>query len=125
MNVVIANDTGTFREKFVMSLLYVDQISSIGQASNYNVAINLIDKIRPEVVILDISKFIEEALKISSYVKSVNPDTIVFMLGNSSQKEFKDKCACLHADYFFDKLDEYYDMFDTLMSRIYKMNPVM
>jgi chemotaxis response regulator CheB len=116
---MIADDSSMFKEKLVMSVLGVDQISSIARATNCDDAIDLFEKVRPEIVVLDISNSLEDALKILEHVKGVNPNTIVFMLVKSSQEEFRKKCVDLHADYFFDKFSEYDNLLNTLMSIMY------
>ena len=116
MKIMIADDSALFRERFIVSISGMHEISSVIQASDSNEAINLFEKEHPGLIILDISMLPKSGIDVLEWIKNLSPQTIVMMLTNYSSEQFRKKCADLHADYFFDKSDEYDDMLNALIT---------
>ncbi|MBU0558522.1 MAG: response regulator [Bacteroidetes bacterium] len=71
-------------------------------------------------MILDISIPATSGIDVLERIKNVSQETIVIMLTNYSSEQFRKKCFELHADYFFYKSNEYFDVLNTLITVVTK-----
>jgi DNA-binding NarL/FixJ family response regulator len=89
----------------------VDGGDFLGNAHSMGDALQLIDDLRPDVVILDIqldkTNPVENGINLLQEVKKRFPVITVIMLSNFSMVPYRKKCLQLGADYFFDKSAEF------------------
>lgn len=83
------------------------EVQIVGEADNAFTAINRIERLKPEVVILDISMPGANGLQVLENIKRIKPFPLVIMLTNFSHDQYRQKCRQLGADYFFDKSTEF------------------
>jgi DNA-binding NarL/FixJ family response regulator len=85
----------------------VDGVDFLGNACSVGDALQLLDDLRPDVVILDIQlnkiNPVENGISLLQEVKKRFPVITVIMLSNFSMVPYRKKCLQLGADYFFDK----------------------
>ena len=70
-------------------------------------AIRQIQKLRPAVIVLDISMPGGNGLSVLQEIRRVDTAATVIMLTNFAQEQYRQKCLTLGADYFFDKSSEF------------------
>jgi DNA-binding NarL/FixJ family response regulator len=107
MKVFIADDSQVMRERIIEMLSELPEIEIIGQAQDGIEATNLIEKLNPDVVILDIRMPRGNGMDVLQNIKKNNPALIVIMLTNYPYPQYRKKCMASGADYFFDKSTEF------------------
>jgi DNA-binding NarL/FixJ family response regulator len=107
IKVIIADDSDVFRSRLVNLLSENSSISIVGEARDGMGASILIEKYKPDVVILDIRMPRETGFNVLKQAKKQKSVPIVVMLTNYPYKQYKERCQKDGADYFFDKATEF------------------
>jgi len=118
MKVFIADDSQVMRERLIEMLSELPEIEIVGQAEDGIQATNLIEKLNPDVVILDIRMPKGSGIDVLQKIKKNNPATIVIMLTNYPYPQYQKKCMKAGADYFFDKSTEFEKVTEALKELI-------
>ncbi len=91
----------------VRALLFnIERLEFIGHATTASYAVEAILKLKPDVVILDISLIGGDGMKVLECIKKEQPPPVVIMLTNYPYPQYREKCRELGAEYFFDKVTE-------------------
>jgi len=106
LKVMIADDSDMFRARLVNLISENSSIGIVGEARDGMGATILIEKYKPDVVILDIRMPRENGFDVLKQVKKNKSAPIVIMLTNYPYKQYKERCQKDGADYFFDKATE-------------------
>jgi len=85
----------------------IPAVEIVGEAANSIEAVNLVNKLKPDAVTLDIRIPGESGIEVLKKIKNNQPSTIVMMLTNFPHEQYKNKCYQLGGDYFFSKSDEF------------------
>lgn len=85
----------------------IDRLEIVGMSGEPKDAIDLINRTRPEMVILDVKLQEGSGIDVLRYVKQEHPRTIVVMFTNYLYPQIVEKCTELGADYFFDKSKDF------------------
>jgi DNA-binding NarL/FixJ family response regulator len=107
MRIMIADDSVVVRERLVRLLIDIQGIEVIGQAGDAAEARGLAEKLKPDVVILDLRMPNGSGADVLQDMKKLNPTPKVIMLTNYPHPENRKKCIDRGADYFFDKSTEF------------------
>ncbi len=107
LKVLIADDSDILRDRLIHLLSDNPSIGIIGEARDGIGAMVLIEKYKPDVVILDIRMPRENGFDVLRHVKEHKPAPIVMMLTNYPFKQYKERCLRDGADYFLDKATEF------------------
>ena len=105
--VFIVDDSCIVRERLIALLADVPQVTVVGEAGTAAGAIRQIRKLRPDVVVLDISMPGGNGISVLQEIRKVDPAATVIMLTNFSQEQYRQKCLALGANHFFDKSTEF------------------
>jgi DNA-binding NarL/FixJ family response regulator len=119
MKVFIADDSKVVRERLKEMLFEIQGIEIIGQAGDGLQATNLIEKLNPDVAILDIRMPRGNGINVLQNIKKNNPALIVIMLTNYPYPQYRKKCMKAGADYFFDKSTEFEKVTEVLEKLIH------
>jgi len=84
-----------------------ENLKVVGIANNATKAIEYISKSKPDVVILDIQMPDGNGIDILKQIKKEKPATVVIILTNYPEPDYKKICAKEGADYFLDKSIEF------------------
>ena len=106
MKVFIVDDSAIIVKRLKELLAGLEGVESVGEASTARSAIQNIDKLKPDVVILDIRLNEGNGIDVLRHIKKEKPSPIVIMLTNYPYPQYRRKCKELGADYFFDKVTE-------------------
>jgi len=118
MKVFIADDSAVVRERLKEMLSELPEIEIIGQAEDGFQATKLIEKLNPDVVILDIRMPRGNGIDALQNIKKNNPTITVIMLTNYPYPQYRKKCMKAGADYFFDKATEFEKVTEVLKKLI-------
>jgi len=111
---IIVDDSTLVRERLVKMLSVLPGVKVVGEAGNSYEALNIFDKTKPHVAILDIKMPGENGVEVLKKLKKKNPSVIVIVLTNYPYTQYRTKCFENGADYFFDKSEEYNKVIDVL-----------
>ena len=107
IKVVIADDSLIVREHLVTMLDELAGIEIAGQAENVLEAIDTIQSLRPDVVILDIRMPGGSGIDVLETIKQNGAAPIVIILTNYPYPGYRKKCLQAGADFFLDKSTEF------------------
>ena len=107
MKVLIADDSTPVRERLKAMLSKVEDIETIGQAQDVGEAINSIEELKPDAVILDIQMPGGSGIEVLKHIKKEQPATVVIILTNYPYPQYRQECMDEGADFFFDKSLEF------------------
>ena len=107
MKVFIADDSTIVRERLITILSDIEEIDVVGQASKGDEAIELIEKLNPDVLVLDIRMPGVNGIETLQKIRETNLDIVVIMLTNYPYPQYKKKCLESGANYFLDKSNEF------------------
>lgn len=105
--VFIVDDSPVVRDRLAAMIAELPNVEVVGQADIAFEAIYSIRRLRPAVVVLDISMPGGSGMYVLETVKKDRPVPVVIMLTNFAHEQYRQKCLQLGADYFFDKSTEF------------------
>ncbi|HEV8538634.1 MAG TPA: response regulator transcription factor [Bacteroidota bacterium] len=120
MKVLIADDSLLLCARLISMLAEFEEVEFVGPARNALQATQLMNKAKPEVVILDIQMGKDNGIDVLKRSKYDQPSLIAIMLSNHSSVNYRKRCMEAGADYFFDKSTEFFalqDLFRDLTHR--------
>jgi len=106
MDVFIVDDSSIVCSGLEAMLAEFPDVNVVGKAATAHDAIASIEKLKPDVVILDIRLLDGSGIEVLQHLKRNNVRPITIMLTNYPYPQYKKKCLDLGADYFFDKVTE-------------------
>jgi DNA-binding NarL/FixJ family response regulator len=118
MRIVIVDDSVVIRQRLVRMLGELDGVEVVGQADDVPVAKELVEKLKPDVAILDIRMPSGSGADLVQELKQLRPAPKVIMLTNYPYPENRKKCMDLGADFFFDKSTEFQRVVGVLKSMV-------
>jgi DNA-binding NarL/FixJ family response regulator len=108
LKVVIADDSALVRERLAVLVSDLENVELVGQASNAPEAIEIIQRLRPDVVILDIRMPGGNGIQVLEVIKANNEVVpLIIMLTAFPYPQYRKKCLEAGAEYFFDKATEF------------------
>ncbi len=106
MKCFVVDDSKLVVERVRGILSNIEGLEFIGQATNAKDAVEAIERLKPDVVILDIRLIGGNGMNVLERIKKAQPPPVVIMLTNYPYPQYRNKCKELGADYFFDKVTE-------------------
>ena len=103
MNVFIVEDSEAMRESLRSMLSEFHDVKIAGYAADETGAIEHINALLPDVVILDLNLQSGTGVAVLKNVKKHHPEIKVMVLTNCTDEIYVDACKRANADYFFDK----------------------
>lgn len=107
MKLIIADDSSVVRERLQAMLSNLEKFETIGQAEDVGEAINFIEELKPDAVILDIQMPGGSGIEVLKHIKKEQPATVVIILTNYPYSQYRQECMDEGADFFFDKSLEF------------------
>ena len=121
MKVLVVDDSALLRERLVSMISELPGITSIGQAQDSSQALNTVQKLNPDVVILDIRLTEGNGIEILQQIKKKNAVPVTIMFTNYPYPQYRKKCEETGADFFFDKSTEFHKITDVLKKIIHEL----
>jgi DNA-binding NarL/FixJ family response regulator len=103
MNVFIVEDSEPMRESLRSMLSEFHNVSIVGYAADEAGAIEQINAMLPDVVILDLNLLSGSGVTVLKNIQKHHAGIIVMVLTNCNGELYADACKRANADYFFDK----------------------
>ena len=107
LRVLVADDSGALRERIIRMLSTIQNTGVVGVASDGVEAIEEINDLKPDLVILDLQMPRMGGIDILPAIKAVRPSPLVMVLTNYATYRHREVSTKLGADYFFDKSTEF------------------
>ncbi len=107
IKVFIADDSSIIRERLNALLSDLPRVEVIGEAGDAEEALEGIQELNPDVVILDIRMPVGNGISVLEKIKRTESSPVIIMLTNYPYPQYRKKCADLGANYFFDKSTEF------------------
>ena len=114
MNVLIVDDSPTFRDRLKRLLLDAPALRVIGEAGDGHSALHEVDALRPDTVILDIQMPGADGFVVLREVKQRFGATAVIVLTSDASTGVRMRCAALGANAVIDKSDAATDVLPAL-----------
>lgn len=118
MKVFIVDDSRIVYGRLVTLLHELKDIEVIGHAQHARDAIASIQRLNPEVVILDIRMPGGNGIDVLHHIKHDHPSAFVIILTNAHHPQYQKKCLEAGADFFFDKSIEFHKVAEVLRQRM-------
>lgn len=107
MKVLLVDDSAIIRERLKAMLSEVPEVKTISQAKDSLEAIELLHKLNPELVIMDIQMPGGSGIDMLREIKKGNRPPLVIVFTSESYPPYRKKCLKAGADFFFDKSTEF------------------
>jgi two-component system response regulator DesR len=124
MRLFIADDSAVIRSCLVDLLSDIEGIDIVGQAGDWPGAAKTIQRLKPDVAILDIQMPEGNGLVALRTIKKNEYPPKVIMFTNYSYPHNRKEYIEAGADYFFDKCSEYKELEDVLKRLIRDSAPI-
>jgi DNA-binding NarL/FixJ family response regulator len=105
--VLVVDDSILILERMIPMLEEVSNIQFVVHAASYNEAIELLERLMPDIVLLDINLPDKSGIELLRKIKEEYKKMKVFMITNQANDYYKKICKKLGADNFFDKSKDF------------------
>ena len=106
--VLLVDDSRIVRERLRALISELPGVEVIGEASNVSEGIRKIRRLRPHIVVLDISMPGGNGIQMLEAIKRPRrAGPAIIMLTNFAHEAYRERCLELGAAYFFDKSAEF------------------
>ena len=105
MKVLVVDDSSRFRERVKRHLSDAAGILVVGEAEDGLAALREVERLRPDVVLLDLHMPGVDGFKVLQHVKERFAGTTVVVLTSDASEIVRQRCAALRADAVIDKRD--------------------
>ena len=114
MRLFIADDSEILRERLVEILSEIESVEIVGQEGDTIKAIEAIEQLKPDLVILDIRMPGGNGIAVLEKLKKSENPPIVIMFTNFPYLQYRRRCFDSGADYFFYKSTEFEKLVDVI-----------
>jgi len=114
MRLFIADDSDVLRDSLSQMISEIEEVEIVGQAADANSALEAIEKLKPDAVILDIRMPKADGILALESLKKKKAPPIVIVFTNYPYLQYRKRCLDAGADYFFYKATEFGMLIDLL-----------
>jgi DNA-binding NarL/FixJ family response regulator len=107
VRVLLVDDSTIVRERLKAMISEVPKVETISQAKDQVEAMELLNKLNPEVVVLDIQMPGGSGIDLLRKLKKRKQPPLAIVLTNLSDSQYRKKCMDAGADFFFDKSSDF------------------
>jgi DNA-binding NarL/FixJ family response regulator len=107
VKVLVADNSVLVRERLVALVSEVEAIDQVGQAGNAGEILGCVDRLSPDVVILDSRTIDRNGLQVLKTIKAGKAAPVVIVLSTDPYPQYREMCRQLGADFFLDKDTEF------------------
>jgi DNA-binding NarL/FixJ family response regulator len=107
VQILIADDSPAVQNRLVKMVSHIHNAKVVGLANDGSEAIESIQKLNPDLVILDLHMPKENGFEVIRNIKKSNLSTIVLVLTNFTTDPHRELCTQLGVKYFFNKTTEF------------------
>jgi DNA-binding NarL/FixJ family response regulator len=121
MRLLIADDSEILRSRLIELLSEVEEVKVVGEVRESQETIKAVQRLEPDIVILDIRMRGDGILALEEIKKKAKPP-IVIMFTNYPYLQYRKKCLDAGADFFFYKSTEFEALLALLKKLVRKIN---
>jgi len=114
MRLFIADDSEVLRERLVDILSEIEGVKIVGQEGDATKVIAAIERLNPDLVILDIQMPGGNGISILETLKKMENPPLVIMFTNYPYLQYRRRCLEAGADFFFYKGTEFEKLIDVI-----------
>ncbi len=114
--VFIIDDSSQIRKRIAEFLTESDKIRIVGEAGSGPDALDAVERIRPDTVVLDIFLPGQSGIDLLKTFKIKYPKMVVIMLTNLDDAKHREQCQKFGADYFLSKSKEFEEIVTTVLA---------
>jgi len=114
LKVFTADDSALVRERLAALISEIEGLEVVGQAGSAPEALEGIQRLRPDAVILDIRMPGNNGIQVLEAIKKSTAAPVVIMLTAFPYPQYRKKCLEAGAEYFFDKATEFEQVAEVL-----------
>ena len=107
MKVLLADDSKLVRERLAVQLCELDKVELVGETKHIVESLELIQRLKPDVVVLDIHIPGGNGIQALEAIKKEPGSPVVIMLAMLPYPQYRKKCLEAGAEFFFDKATEF------------------
>jgi len=107
LRVVIADDSDAVRVRVRELVSEVENVAIVGEASDGSEALELVESLRPDVLILDIRMPNTNGIQTLETLRRSEATAATMVLTSFPNRQYRDRCLQAGAAYFFDKATEF------------------
>jgi two-component system chemotaxis response regulator CheY len=121
LKVVIAEDSVLISDLLAEVLSRIEGLEVAGIATNGIEAVSMVQNLRPDIVVLDISMPIKDGIEVLKEIRPINPATEIIMFTADSSEVMREFCLELGANYYVKKTN-LRDLLDILRECVNKQS---
>lgn len=106
MNIVVVEDSIVIQMHLISMLAMIEGVHVVGQATTEDGAFQIIEKLRPDLVLMDISLETGTGINVLRKMRRADNTAQVLMLTNHNEGRFRELSMELGAQGYFDKTKE-------------------
>ncbi|MGA9351401.1 MAG: response regulator transcription factor [Anaerolineae bacterium] len=114
LKVFVADDSTLVRERLAELISEIEGVEVVGQAGDARQALEAIQHLRPDAVILDIRMPGNNGIQVLEAIKKSAAAPVVIVLTVFPYPQYRKKCLEAGAEYFFDKATEFEQVAEVL-----------
>ena len=114
MQILIVDDSRAVQSRLAKMVSIIHDAKVVGLANDGTEAISSIQKLKPDLVILDLHMPKVNGFDVIRYIKKNNLSTTVLVLTNFVTVPHRELCMQLGVKYFFDKTTEFEQAIDVI-----------
>jgi len=107
LNVLLVEDSILMRAHVAASLNEIKGVAAIRQAENVSSGLQLMETVKPDVLIVDIELPGQTGMHFLEVVRTMDSNVVIIMLTSHDHPKLRQRCAELGANFFFSKLTEF------------------
>ena len=107
MRLFIVDDSEALRTRLIEIITEIEGIEVVGHTEDATKVIGFVERLKPDVVILDIQMPKGNGIRALDTIKKREKSPIVIMFTNYPYLQYRKRCMDLGADYFFYKAIEF------------------
>jgi DNA-binding NarL/FixJ family response regulator len=115
-SILIVDDSPIIVDRLQNMLGGWENAGPIGQAGDYDSALNQLSERRPDIILLDINLPGKSGIALLQYIKTTYPSIIVIMISNQAGEYYRRICRQLGADHFIDKSTDFEEILPLVSS---------
>lgn len=114
LKVVIADDSDAVRVRVRELVSEVEHVAVVGEAGDGDEALKLVERLRPDVLILDIRMPNTNGIETLEALRRNGTAAATIVLTSFPNRQYRDRCLQAGAAYFFDKATEFEQIAEVL-----------
>ena len=103
LKIVIAEDSSYLSDLLKRILSKAQGLKVIGTAADGLSAVSLVRKLKPHLLVLDISMPLKDGVEVLEEIRAEDSETVIVMFTSEQSPIVRKTCLALGANYFMDK----------------------